>query len=142
VPISLTTFTLSNILLVFGLFEFYFALLYIFYIEYVLVIRGRHNIYIIYMLYIVNNLELFVLNSDRNILETRNSTNLYHPMANLRVFKKDPEFFGIKVYNNLPSRKKLLNNKRKFQSALLNVLYIHSFYSIEEFFFHISMNES
>jgi hypothetical protein len=41
VPISLTVCTLSNISFVFGQFEFYFALLYIFYIEYVLVIRGR-----------------------------------------------------------------------------------------------------
>jgi hypothetical protein len=41
VPISLTVCTLSNISFVFGRFELYFALLYIFYIEYVLVIRGR-----------------------------------------------------------------------------------------------------
>jgi hypothetical protein len=41
VPISLTVCTLSNIPFVFGLFEFYFALLYILYIEYVLVIWGR-----------------------------------------------------------------------------------------------------
>jgi hypothetical protein len=88
-------------------------------------------------MYIVNNLELFVLNSDRNILETRNSMNLY-----LRVFQKGPEFFGMKVYNNLPGRiKQLLNNKRKFKTALLHFLYIHSFYSVEEFF-HKSTNKS
>jgi hypothetical protein len=56
------------------------------------------------VMYIVNNLELFVLNSDRNILETRNSMNLYLSTANLRVFLKGPEFFGIRVYNNLPGR--------------------------------------
>jgi hypothetical protein len=39
VPISLTVCTWSNIPFVFGRFEFYFALLYIFYIEYVLVDR-------------------------------------------------------------------------------------------------------
>jgi hypothetical protein len=37
-------------------------------------------------MYIVNNFELFVLNSDSNISVTRNSMNLYLPIANLRVF--------------------------------------------------------
>jgi hypothetical protein len=45
VTISLTVSTLSNIPFVFGRFEFYFALLYVFYIEYVLVIRGRLQFY-------------------------------------------------------------------------------------------------
>jgi hypothetical protein len=45
VPISLTVCTWSNIPFVFGRFEFYFALLYIFYIEYVLDIRGRLKLY-------------------------------------------------------------------------------------------------
>jgi hypothetical protein len=45
VPISLTVCTLSNIPFVFGLFEFYFALLYTFYIEYVLVIWDRFQFY-------------------------------------------------------------------------------------------------
>jgi hypothetical protein len=45
VPISLTVCTLSNIPFVFGRFEFYFALLYIFYIKYIFVIRGRFQFY-------------------------------------------------------------------------------------------------
>jgi hypothetical protein len=45
VPISLTVCTLSNIPFVFGQFEFYFALVYILYIEYVLVIWGRLQFY-------------------------------------------------------------------------------------------------
>jgi hypothetical protein len=44
-PKSLAVCTLSNIPLVFGLFEFDFALLYVFYIEYVLVIRGSFQFY-------------------------------------------------------------------------------------------------
>jgi hypothetical protein len=45
VPISLTVCTLSNISFVFGLLKFDFALLYVFYIEYVLVIRCRLKTY-------------------------------------------------------------------------------------------------
>jgi hypothetical protein len=43
--ISLTVCTLSNIPFVFGRFELYFAPLYIFYIDYVLVIQGRLQFY-------------------------------------------------------------------------------------------------
>jgi hypothetical protein len=58
-------------------------------------------------------------------------------MANLSVFQKGSEFFGIKIYNNLPgSIKQLSNNKKKFKEVLLNFLCIHSFYSVEEFFSH------
>jgi hypothetical protein len=61
--------------------------------------------------------------------------NLYLPIADLIVFQKRPELFGIKVYNNLPgSIKQLSNNKKKFKEALLHFLCIHSFYSLEEFF--------
>jgi hypothetical protein len=57
--------------------------------------------------------------------------NLYLPIANLRVFQKGPEFFGIKVYNNLSGRiKQLSNNKKKFREVLLLFLYFHSFYNM------------
>jgi hypothetical protein len=53
--------------------------------------------------------------------------NLYLPIANLRVFQKSPEFFGIKVYNNLPGNiKQLSNNKKEFKEALLLFLYTHT----------------
>jgi hypothetical protein len=45
VPTSSTVCTMSNISFVFGQFKFYFALLYIFYFEYVLVIWGRLKFY-------------------------------------------------------------------------------------------------
>jgi hypothetical protein len=83
-------------------------------------------------MYIVNNFELFVINFDRNTSATRNGKNLYLPMANLRVFQKGPELFGIKVYTNLPgSIKQLSNNKKKFREALLLFLYFRSFCNID-----------
>jgi hypothetical protein len=45
VSISFTVCTLNSNPFVFGLFKFYFALLYTFYVEYVLVIRGRFQFY-------------------------------------------------------------------------------------------------
>jgi hypothetical protein len=44
-PISLTVYILRNISFVFGRFEFYFVALYIFYIEYVLLIQDRLQFY-------------------------------------------------------------------------------------------------
>jgi uncharacterized membrane protein len=78
------------------------------------------SLYIYYLvMYIVNNLELFVLNFDRNISATRNSMNLYLPIANLRVFQKSPEFFGIKVYNNLPG------NTKQSRTQTMEFIYIY-----------------
>jgi hypothetical protein len=77
-------------------------------------------------MYIVNNLEL--INFDRNTSATRNNMTLYLPIGNLSVFQKGPEFFGIKIYNNLSgSIKQLSNNKNKFGEALLLFLYFHFF---------------
>jgi hypothetical protein len=45
VPIFFTVFTFRNIPYVFGQFEFHFALLYIFSIEYVRIIWGRFQFY-------------------------------------------------------------------------------------------------
>jgi hypothetical protein len=45
VPMSLTVCTLSTIPFVFGRFEFYLAMLYIFYTEYLLVIQDRFQFY-------------------------------------------------------------------------------------------------
>jgi hypothetical protein len=94
------------------------------------------SLYIYYLvMYIVNNLELFVINFDRNTSATRNSINLYLPIANQRIFQKGLEFFGIKVYNSLPGSIKLLsNNKKKFRKALLLFLHFHYFYNVDAFF--------
>jgi hypothetical protein len=85
--------------------------------------------------FVVNNMDLFVINNDRYTTETRNSSNLYFPLSNIRIFQKGAQYFGIKVYNNLPRKiKQLSSNKNQFMKTLLQFLYLHSFYSIEEFF--------
>jgi hypothetical protein len=45
VPISLAICTLKNIPFALGWFKIYFALLYIFYIEYIFIIQGWFQIY-------------------------------------------------------------------------------------------------
>jgi hypothetical protein len=86
------------------------------------------------VMFVVNNMDLFVINNDRYTAETRNSLNLYFPLSNI-IFQKGLQYFGIKVYNNLPGKiKQLSNNKNQFKETLLQFLYLHSFYSIEECF--------
>jgi hypothetical protein len=87
-------------------------------------------------------MDLFVINNDKYTTETRNSSNLYFPLSNITVFQKGPQYFGIKVYNNLPGKiKQLSSNKNQFKKTLLQFLYLHSFYSIEEFL-NIKINKS
>jgi hypothetical protein len=84
---------------------------------------------------VVNNMDLFVINFDKYTTVTKDSSNLYFPLSNLTIFQKGPQYFGVKVYNNLPgSIKQLSSDKNQFRKALLQFLYLHSFYSIEEFF--------
>jgi hypothetical protein len=86
-------------------------------------------------MFVVDNKELFVENVDLYATKTRNSSNLNVPLSNLTVFQKGPQYFGIKAYNNLPDNIKLLSwNKNQFKKALLQVLHLHSFYDIGEFF--------
>jgi hypothetical protein len=80
-------------------------------------------------------MDSFVINFDKYTTATRNSSNLYFPLSNLTVFQKGPQYTGIKVYNNLPDNiKQLSSNKSQFKKALLQFLYLHSFYSVKEFF--------
>jgi hypothetical protein len=86
-------------------------------------------------MFVVNNIDLFVINVDKYTTVTRNSSNLYFPLSNQTIFQKGPQYFGVKVNNNLPGNiKQLSSNKNQFKKALLPFLYLHSFYSIEEFF--------
>jgi hypothetical protein len=87
------------------------------------------------VMFVVNNMDLFIINNDRYTTETRNSSNLYFPLSNITIFQKGMQYFGINAYNNLPDKiKHLSNNKNQFKKTLLLFFYLHSFYSIEECF--------
>jgi hypothetical protein len=86
-------------------------------------------------MFVVNNMDLFVINFDKYTTVTRNSSNLHFPLSNLTIFQKGSQYVGIKVYNSLPhNMKQLSGNKNQFKKELLQFLHLHSFYSIEECF--------
>jgi hypothetical protein len=86
------------------------------------------------VMFVVNNKNLFVENSELYATKTRNNSNLHPPLSNLTVFQKGRQYFGIKVYNSLPGNiKQLSGNKIQFKKVLLQFLYSHAFYNIDEF---------
>jgi len=90
---------------------------------------------ILLMLFVVNNKNLFTLNSDNHTKGTWQNNNFYQPITNLNVYQKGVHYIGIKIFNNLPPYiKDLSNNVRKFEMYLNQFLHTHSFYSIEEYF--------
>jgi hypothetical protein len=87
------------------------------------------------LMFVVNNWQLFTNNSDTCLIMTTNSSNLYYPPANLSIYQRGTQFIGIKIFNNLPNNiKQLYGNINLFKKTLLQFLYLHSFYSIDEFF--------
>jgi hypothetical protein len=75
------------------------------------------------VMFVVNNRDSFRTNKYKVV--TRNSSNLYLVLTNLKIFQKGPQYFGIKVYNNIPDNiKQLSGNKNQFKKAVLQFLYL------------------
>jgi hypothetical protein len=57
--------------------------------------------------------------------------------SNLSVYQKGVHFTGIKVFNRLPvAIKQLSHDLKQFKRALKGFLYLHSFYSLDEYLKH------
>jgi hypothetical protein len=52
------------------------------------------------MLFVVNNKNLFTLNSDRYNIRTRHIKNFYQPASNYTVYQKGVYCMGIKVFRS------------------------------------------
>jgi len=86
------------------------------------------------MLFVFNNINSFLLNSNNSTKNTRQSINLHQPSTSLTVYQRRVYWMGIKFYNNLPVHiKKLSNNPRKFKIGLKKCLHTHYFYSTDEY---------
>jgi hypothetical protein len=55
------------------------------------------------MNFVVNNQELFQINSAIHSIVTRNRDHLQRPTANLSSLQKSIYYTGIKIFNSLPS---------------------------------------
>jgi len=90
------------------------------------------TIFFFLLLFVAENRDLYESNSEIHNISTGFSSDLHTPTANLTTFQKGPFYFGIKVYNYLPtSIKKTSHDINQFRSVLKSFLIINSFYSLE-----------
>jgi len=67
-------------------------------------------------------------------INTRFSSELHTPTANLITFQEGPFYFGIKVFNHLPTNiKNTSHDINQFRAVLKSFRLINSFYSLEEY---------
>jgi len=80
------------------------------------------------LLFVAKNRDLYKQNSEIHDNNIRFSSNLHTPTANLKKLQKGPFYFGIKVFNHLPtSIKNISHDIRQFQYVLKCFLLINSF---------------
>jgi hypothetical protein len=90
--------------------------------------------YIFYLLLFVSeNGDLYDSNSEIYNINTRFSSDLHTPTANLTTFQKGPLYFGSKVFNHLPTSIKRHLMTNQFRSVLKSFLVINLFYLAEYF---------
>jgi hypothetical protein len=87
------------------------------------------------LLFVAENEDQFLSNSQVHKINIRQTFNLYVPTANLTVYKKAICYSGINIYNHLLTAiKDLSEDKNTFKLALKRYLLHNSFYSLEEYF--------
>ena len=89
------------------------------------------------VMFVIKHKHQFTLNSEIHNINTRQHLNLHQPSPNLTGSIHGIHYSGVRIYNNLPfCIKQLSDDPRTFERKFKNVLCIHSFYSLEEYFQH------
>ena len=89
------------------------------------------------LMFVVQNKNSFLTNSENHNIDTRQRNNLYLPQANLTIYQKGAHYSGIKIFNTLPLEiKTVADNQKKFKLALKKFLYAYTFYTMEECLLH------
>jgi hypothetical protein len=70
-------------------------------------------------MFVVKDMNMFILNSDIHIIHTRHGSGLHHPTYKLAKVQKGVFYFGIAIFNNLPQNvKNLSRDANKFKYAI------------------------
>jgi len=87
------------------------------------------------VLFVINNEDQCTLNSEIHSINTRQNSNLYQPPSNLTMYQKETYYFGIKIFNNLPSDiKKIMSPFKQFRLTLSDFLNLNPFYNLDYYF--------
>jgi hypothetical protein len=85
------------------------------------------------LLFVVKNENEFKLNSDTHQMNTGQKCDFQQPSSNLSLYEKEVNLVGIKLFNCLPQRVKIVNvNTKQFKSPLKNYLYLHFFCFVDQ----------
>jgi hypothetical protein len=83
---------------------------------------------------VINNRQHFKINADVHNINERNNIGLHYSLSHLSVYQKGVYYTGIKVFNRLPVLiNQLSHDLKQFKMALKGFLYLHSFYSLDEY---------
>ena len=76
------------------------------------------------LLFLAKNRDLYESNSEMHNINTRCSSDLRTPTANLTTFRKWPFYFGIYIFNYLPTNiKNKSHDIKQFRSTLQSYYY-------------------
>jgi hypothetical protein len=64
------------------------------------------------ILFVIKNKDQFLFNSQVHKINTRQTSNLYLPSANLAIYQEGVYYSGIKIYNHLPTAIKDLSGDK------------------------------
>ena len=67
----------------------------------------------------VQNKDQYKTNQEIHSIKTRYSTNILPPISNLAIFQRGVYYFGIKVFNQIPSSIKSLSHEMKLFRPVL-----------------------
>ena len=85
-------------------------------------------------MFVGSNNDLFMVNADLYLTETRNSHNIHLPSTHLTVFQKAVHYAGKTVFSYLPaSIKRIASDTEVFTKTLKRFLMDNSSYSVDEF---------
>jgi len=73
------------------------------------------------LLFVAHNRDSYESNSEIHNINTRFSSDLHTPTANLTTFQKGPFYFGIKVFNYLPTSIKNISHDKPIQICFKKV---------------------
>jgi hypothetical protein len=70
-------------------------------------------------MFVVKNMDIFILNSDIHNINTRQGSDLHHPIYKLTKVQKGVLYSGIMIFNSLPQNiKDLSGDVNKFKNTL------------------------
>jgi hypothetical protein len=93
------------------------------------------------MLFVVQNKNELMVNSEIHGINTRQHSNLHQPLSNLTKYQNGIYYSGLKFYNNRPPHiKDTSDDLKKFEAQLKQFLHLHSFYSLQEYFLYKSFS--